>query len=75
MDMTQMTREQLLARNAELEARKTLRLGVSPKGCVMVLGLRGFPVSLYPGEWTRLLEMSDEITEFIETHRDQLSWK
>ena len=34
-----------------------------------------FPVSLYAPSWLALLEHADEIKQFIEDNRDQLSWE
>lgn len=45
------------------------------KGNVAVYGLGKYPVTLYPGQWLKLLAIADDIKADIETHRDQLSWK
>ncbi|MEQ8786550.1 MAG: hypothetical protein RIC55_09635 [Pirellulaceae bacterium] len=47
------------------------------KGNVLVYGLQRMPVSLYPGQWQRLLddETRDKILSAIEANRDKLSWK
>ena len=34
-----------------------------------------FPVSLYAPSWLALLDRADEIRQFIEDNRDQLSWE
>ena len=34
-----------------------------------------FPVTLYAPSWLALLEHADEIKQFIEDNRDQLSWE
>ena len=34
-----------------------------------------FPVSLYAPSWLALLEHADEIKQFIEDNRDELSWE
>ena len=34
-----------------------------------------FPVSLYAPSWLALLDHADEIKQFIEDNRDQLSWE
>jgi len=66
--------ERLRAENASLKTRgeKGLSLKVSQKGGVSVYGLGRFPVTLYKEQWTRLLDMSDEIRTFIEHNEGQL---
>ena len=34
-----------------------------------------FPVSLYAPSWLALLDRADEIRQFIEDNRDELSWE
>ena len=59
---------QLQAENAKLkEARhKSLSFKVSEKGALSVYGLGRFPVSLYRGQWERLIEAIPQIKAFIE---------
>lgn len=40
-------------------------LKVSEKGGVSVYGLGRFPVTLYKEQWLKLLDMADEIRNFI----------
>lgn len=40
-----------------------------------VYGLGRFPVTLYKEQWTRLLDMSDEIRTFIEQNEGELKTK
>jgi hypothetical protein len=63
--------------NAELRAKgqAKIRLKVSEKGALSVYGLGRFPVTLYPEQFTRLLEKSGEITAFITEHKDEFSTK
>jgi hypothetical protein len=71
----------LLARIAELEQQvaqktnRTLTLKVSEKGAVSLYGLGRFPVTLFGGQWLKVLDMADDIRKFIETNRDKLAWK
>ncbi len=67
----------LRSENASLKSRseKGLSLKVSQKGGVSVYGLGRFPVTLYKEQWTRLLDMSDEIRTFIEQNEGQLKTK
>jgi hypothetical protein len=45
------------------------------KGNVAVYGLGKYPVTLYPGQWLKLLAIGDEIKTEIELYKDSLSWK
>ena len=69
--------ERLRAENTSLKNRseKGLSLKVSQKGGVSVYGLGRFPVTLYKEQWTRLLDMSDEIRTFIEQNEAELKTK
>ncbi len=69
--------ERLKAENAALKARgaKGLSLKVSEKGGVSVYGLGRFPVTLYLEQWTKLLDMADEIRAFIKEHEAELKKK
>ena len=50
-------------------------LKVSEKGGVSVYGLGRFPVTLYKEQWTKLLDMSDEIRAFIAANESRLKAK
>jgi hypothetical protein len=39
------------------------------------VGAAGRAVTRYPEQWTRLLDMADDIRAFIADHRDRLKWK
>ena len=69
--------ERLRAENAALRSRaqKGVSLKVSEKGGVSVYGLGRFPVTLYKEQWTRLLDMADEIRGFIREHEAELKTK
>jgi hypothetical protein len=69
--------ERLRAENAALKSRGTrgVSLRVSEKGGVSVYGLGRFPVTLYKEQWTKLLDMADEIRGFISEHESQLKAK
>lgn len=54
---------------------RKLTLKVSEKGAVSVYGMGKFPVTLYQGQWERLLAAGDEITRFIEANRAVLAVK
>jgi hypothetical protein len=79
--MAEPTREELMARIAELEkkteARKrgTLEFRVGEKGGVSVYGLGRFPVTLYYEQWVRLLDTSKDLREFLEENKHKLKLK
>jgi hypothetical protein len=79
--MTEPTKEELLARIAELEKQTgskrsgKLEFKVSEKGGVSVYGLGRFPVTLYYEQWTRLLEASDSLRTFLEENKAKLKLK
>jgi hypothetical protein len=73
--MAEPTYEELKARLEELEkkspARRTGQLDfrVGEKGGVSVYGLGRFPVTLYYEQWTRLLDASKDLREFLEENK------
>ena len=79
--MSEPTKEELLARIAELEkkteARKkgALEFRVGEKGGVSVYGLGRFPVTLYYEQWTRLLAASEDLKKFLEDNKSKLKLK
>jgi hypothetical protein len=52
-----------------------ITLKVSEKGGVSVYGMGRFPVTLYKEQWTKLLDMADEIRAFIRDHESELNAK
>lgn len=69
--------ERLKAENAALNAKPTnrLTLKVSAKGGLSVYGLGRWPVTLYVGQWRRLLAFVKEIEAFITAHASELKEK
>ena len=69
--------ERLKAENAALKARgvRGVSLKVSEKGAVSVYGLGRFPVTLYKEQWTKLLDMGDDIRAFIKENEAVLKAK
>ena len=69
--------ERLRAENEALKNRssKGVSLKVSEKGAVSVYGLGRFPVTLYKEQWTRLLDMADDIRAFIRDNEAKLKAK
>ena len=69
--------ERLRAENESLKSpvRGQISLKVSEKGALSVYGLGRFPVTLYKEQWTKLLEMADEIKAFLKENDDRLKSK
>jgi hypothetical protein len=69
--------ERLRAENERLKTRQTrgVSLKVSEKGGVSVYGLGRFPVTLYKEQWTRLLDMAEDIRTFIKDNDSKLKAK
>ena len=69
--------ERLRRENEELKKTKTRATGmkVSEKGAVSVYGLGRFPVTLYKEQWTKLLDMADDIKAFIKENESKLKAK
>ena len=67
----------LRAENERLKRTQSrgITLKVSEKDGVSVYGLGRFPVTLYKEQWTRLLEMADEIRAFIKENDARLKAK
>ena len=71
----------LRAENQKLKAKagqsvvQGLTLRVSAKGALSVYGMGRWPVTLYRGQWERLLGEGKAILEFIEANASSLSVK
>ena len=79
--MAEPTKEELLARIAELEKQAggrpkgTLEFRVGEKGGVSVYGLGRFAVTLYYEQWVRLLDTADTLRAFLEENKSRLKLK
>lgn len=69
----------LMQENADLKAKKhsspgKLSLKISEKGVVCLYGLGRFPVSLYDGQWRKLMtpEVCAKVIEFLDANKDKL---
>ena len=77
----ELTKEELLARIAELEAqggskkRGSIEFRVGEKGGVSVYGLGRFPVTLYYEQWVRLLDAAGDLRAFLEENKGKLKLK
>lgn len=79
--MAEPTKEELLARIAELEKqtgsrkRGVIDFKVGEKGGVSVYGLGRFPVTLYYEQWIRLLDAAADLRGFLEENKSRLKLK
>ena len=60
---------------AQQRTERKLSLKVSEKGAVSLYGLGRFPVTLYAGQWERLLASADDIRTFLAANAALLSVK
>ena len=69
--------ERLRKENESLKkgAATGISMKVSEKGGLSVYGLGRFPITLYKEQWTKLLDLSDEIRQFLTTHDAELKTK
>jgi hypothetical protein len=69
--------ERLRAENERLKQKgsRAVSLKVSEKGGLSVYGLGRFPVTLYKEQWSKLLDMADEIRAFIKENDAKLKTK
>ena len=69
--------DRLRAENERLKTRdkRVTSLKISEKGGVSLYGLGRFPVTLYKEQWTKVLDMADEIRAFIRENEEKLKTK
>ena len=69
--------ERLRNENAALKkgAATGISMKVSVKGALSIYGMGRFPVTLYKEQWLKLLDMSDQIREFIAANDARLKTK
>ena len=69
--------ERLKAENEALKARgsKGISMKVSEKGGLSIYGMGRFPITLYKEQWTKLLEMADDIRAFMKDNDGKLKTK
>jgi hypothetical protein len=79
--MAEPSREELMARIAELEKKSgprqkgSIEFRVGEKGGVSVYGLGRFPVTLYYEQWVRLLDAANDLRAFLEENKPRLKLK
>jgi len=57
------------------KAGGALHCKVSEKGAISVYGLQRMPVTLYVGQWERLIAFVDDLKKFAKEHDKELSRK
>jgi hypothetical protein len=69
--------EKLKAENAALKTRTSrgISMKVSEKGGLSIYGLGRFPVTLYLEQWTKLLDMAEDIRAFLKENDGKLKKK
>ena len=69
--------ERLRKENESLKkgAAKGISMKVSEKGGLSIYGLGRFPITLYKEQWTKLLDMADEIRAFLAANDSALKAK
>ena len=69
--------ERLRKENESLKkgVAKGISMKVSEKGGLSIYGLGRFPITLYKEQWTKLLDMSDDIRTFLAAHDSELKAK
>jgi hypothetical protein len=69
--------EALKSENARLKEARNAKLSfkVSEKGALSVYGMGRFPVSLYRGQWERLIAVIPQLQAFIEENSAKLATK
>ena len=80
MQTQELSREELMAQIATLKAQakalpKEITMKVSTKGAVSLYGLGRFPITLYAGQWEKVLAKAADIREFITTNESELARK
>ena len=73
--LNDLTKEQLIAMLQAANQPKALTMKVSEKGALSIYGLGRFPVTLYAGQWERLLAATDAIRAFMTANASLLATK
>jgi hypothetical protein len=60
---------------AKAETKANANMRISEKGALSVYGLGRFPVTLYRGQWERLLDRKEAILTFIDANASALATK
>ncbi len=67
----------LMAEVARLKAQAPAKRGVgfklSEKGCILITGLRRFPIALYPQEVAQILQAREALEKFIQDNAQKIA--
>ena len=74
-NLASLSKEQLIALIEANNKPRTLTMKVTEKGGLSIYGLGRFPVTLYRGQWERLIAAHADITAFITANAALLSTK
>lgn len=74
-NLNELSKEQLIAMLQAANAPRKLSMKVSEKGALSVYGLGRFPVTLYIGQWDRLLNAATDIRAFAKANAALLTTK
>lgn len=74
-DLAALSKDQLIALLTAAQKPKALTMKVSDKGALSVYGLGRFPVTLYRGQWERLLATKPQLEAFILANASLLTTK
>lgn len=75
MNLSAMTREQLEAMviASQRQAKRKLTMKVSKSGAMSIYGFGRWPVTLYKAQWLSVVDMGDDIRQFLEANDSLLS--
>jgi hypothetical protein len=59
----------------KLRQSRAVSMKVSEKGALSIYGLGRFPVTLYKEQWTKLLDMAEDIRAFLKENDARLKAK
>lgn len=54
--------------------KKTGKVTPGKRG-LSILGLGQFPITAYASQWLRILDVADQLREFIDKNHSRLAWK
>ena len=74
-NLNALSKDQLIALLNAANKPRALSMKVSAKGAISVYGLGRFPVTLYAGQWERLIAASADITAFATANAALLATK
>ena len=71
--------EKLMKENEDLKKRQyvpnEVYFKINERGAVAIHGLGKFPTNLFAEQINRLLDKTDDLREFIEENKEELSWR